>query len=87
MKFIKLSQKGTVEHQGKYGWVPETVYEPVFVSAEYIVSMYFAGLTTLKMITGEQIEVSETPEEIMTLIDGYDYEEAVTVLADLGEKA
>lgn len=70
MKFIKLSQKVTIERQGNYGWEPETVYEPVFVASEHIVSMYFAGLTILKMSSGERIEVKETPEEIVELIEG-----------------
>lgn len=68
MIFIKLNQKVTVEHQGKYGWEPETVYEPVFVAAEHIVSMFFAGLTTLKMTSSERIDVKETPEEITAMI-------------------
>ncbi|HBV2215183.1 TPA: hypothetical protein MDR63_004726 [Klebsiella quasipneumoniae] len=68
MIFLKLSQKVTVERQGEYGWEPETVYEPVFVAAEHIVSMYFAGLTTLKMTSGERIDVKETTEEIFAMI-------------------
>lgn len=87
MIFIKLNQTATIERQGKYGRVPETVYEPVFVAAEHIVSMYFAGLTTLKMTTGERIEVTETPEEIMTLIDGSSHDEAMAAWAALGDKA
>ncbi|KLE93101.1 hypothetical protein [Klebsiella aerogenes] len=70
MIFLKLNQKTTIEHQGKYGWEPETVYEPVFVAAGHIVSMYFAGLTTLKMTSGEHIDVKETPEEIIALLEG-----------------
>ncbi|EPL9836465.1 TPA: hypothetical protein QH255_003938 [Klebsiella pneumoniae subsp. pneumoniae] len=68
MKFIKLTQKIVVQHQGAYGWEPETVYEPVFVAAEHIVSMYFAGLTILKMTSGERIDVKETPEEIIAML-------------------
>ncbi|MCP5901701.1 hypothetical protein NL378_12800 [Klebsiella pneumoniae] len=68
MIFLKLNQKSTVERQGEYGWEPETVYEPVFVAAEHIVSMYFAGLTTLKMTSGERIDVKETTEEIFAMI-------------------
>lgn len=70
MIFIKLNQKVAIERQGNYGWEPETVYEPVFVASEHIVSMYFAGLTILKMSSGERIEVKETPEEIVELIEG-----------------
>ncbi|HDY9328356.1 hypothetical protein ACY0I5_19975 [Klebsiella pneumoniae] len=68
MIFLKLSQKVTVERQGEYGWEPETIYEPVFVAAEHIVSMYFAGLTILKMTSGERIDVKETTEEIFAMI-------------------
>ncbi len=68
MIFLKLSQKVTVERQGEYGWEPETVYEPVFVAADHIISMFFAGLTVLKMTYGERIEVKETPEEITAMI-------------------
>jgi hypothetical protein len=49
--------------------------------------MYFAGLTTLKMTTGERIEVRETPEEIVALIDGSNHDEAMAVWAALGDKA
>ncbi|HBU9134614.1 TPA: hypothetical protein MDT90_004650 [Klebsiella pneumoniae] len=68
MVFLKLSQKVTVERQGEYGWEPETIYEPVFVAAGHIVSMYFAGLTILKMTSGECIDVKETPEEIIAML-------------------
>ncbi|HDZ0565368.1 TPA: hypothetical protein ACXGDT_002455 [Klebsiella pneumoniae] len=68
MIFLKLTQKIVVQHQGAYGWEPETVYEPVFVAAEHIVSMYFAGLTILKMTSGERIDVKETTEEIFAMI-------------------
>lgn len=68
MIFLKLTQKSTVERQGKYGWVPETVDEPVFVAADHIVSMYFAGVTILKMTSGERIDVKETPEEIIAML-------------------
>lgn len=68
MNFIKLNQKNTIERQGAYGWEPHCVYEPVFISADHIESMFFAGLTSIKMCSGERIEVRETPEEIITLL-------------------
>ncbi|EMP9119216.1 TPA: hypothetical protein ACP56Q_001424 [Klebsiella quasipneumoniae] len=68
MIFLKLTQKIVVQHQDAYGWEPETVYEPVFVAAGHIVSMYFAGLTILKMTSGERIDVKETPEEIIAML-------------------
>ncbi|HDT4368083.1 TPA: hypothetical protein QHL04_002660 [Klebsiella aerogenes] len=69
MKFLKLSQQATIDRQGKYGWEPETVYEPVFVAAAHIVSMDPHGITTVKMSSGERIDVKETPEEIMALLE------------------
>ncbi|HBR4098691.1 TPA: hypothetical protein L9U11_001993 [Klebsiella pneumoniae] len=69
MKFIKLTKNSTIEHQGKYGQVPETFYEPVFVAAGHIVSMHFAGLTILKMTSGERIDVIETPEIIIAMLN------------------
>ncbi|MEH4241292.1 hypothetical protein [Klebsiella michiganensis] len=68
MIFLNLSQKATIGRQGKYGWEQETVYEPVFVAADHIISMFFAGLTVLKMTSGERIEVKETPEEIIAML-------------------
>lgn len=68
MIFLNLSQKATIGRQGKYGWEQETVYEPVFVAADHIISMYFAGLTVIKMSSGESIEVKETLEEIIAMI-------------------
>ncbi|TBO71578.1 hypothetical protein EXU18_14890 [Klebsiella pneumoniae] len=68
MIFLKLTQKIVVQHQGAYGWELETVYEPVFVAAGHIVSMYFAGVTILKMTSGERIDVKETPEEIIAML-------------------
>lgn len=49
--------------------LPKTVYEPVFVTADHIVSIFFAGLTSLKMTTEERIEVQEIPEEITVIVN------------------
>lgn len=68
MIFLKLAQKVVVQHQGAYGWESEAVYEPVFVAADHIISMFFAGITILKMTSGERIEVKETPEEIIAML-------------------
>lgn len=69
MKIIKLSQQGTIERQGEFGWEPETIYEPVYIVAEHIESFSSAGNTYLKMVSGERIVVRETPEQILALID------------------
>lgn len=74
MKIIKLSQQTAVERQGKYGWETDTIFEPVFLSANHIESMSPAGLTYIRMVSGERITVKETPEEIVSLINGDDGE-------------
>lgn len=68
MKFIKLTQNSTVEFQGKYGREYETVYDPVFIAPDHIESMTTAGLTYLRMVSGERISVRETPEEIIAML-------------------
>lgn len=40
----------------------------MFVAAGHIASMYFAGLTILKMTSGERIDVKEAPEEIIAML-------------------
>ncbi|HBR1805160.1 hypothetical protein [Klebsiella pneumoniae] len=68
MKFIKLTQNSTVEFQGKYGRESETVYDSVFIAPGHIESMTPAGLTYLRMTSGEGIAVRETPEEIIAML-------------------
>lgn len=68
MKFIKLTQNSTVEFQGKYGREYETVYDSVFIAPGHIESMTPAGLTYLRMSSGERIAVRETPEEIIAML-------------------
>ncbi|WP_159205082.1 hypothetical protein [Klebsiella pneumoniae] len=68
MKFIKLTQNSTVEFQGKYGRESETVYDSVFIAPGHIESMTQAGLTYLRMASGERIAVRETPEEIIAML-------------------
>ncbi|MEN0615513.1 hypothetical protein [Klebsiella indica] len=68
MKIIKLSQRATVERQGKYGWESETIYEPIFVFADHIESMTSAGLTYIRMVSGARIEARESPEAIIAML-------------------
>ncbi|HGF9131529.1 TPA: hypothetical protein ACNH3O_005319 [Klebsiella pneumoniae] len=68
MKFIKLTQNSTVEFQGKYGRESETVYDSVFIAPGHIESMTQAGLTYLRMASGERIAVREAPEEIIAML-------------------
>ncbi|EMN0593170.1 hypothetical protein REW02_001782 [Klebsiella aerogenes] len=67
---IKLSQKFTIEKQGKYGWESESIYEPIFINVDRIETFYFAGLTLIKLASGDRVEVRETPEEIIALLEG-----------------
>lgn len=66
---VKLNQQCSVECQGKYGWEPGTVYEPIYIAVDHIESFSWSGLTYLKMTSGEKIQVIETPEEIMAMIN------------------
>lgn len=68
MTFLKLTQNSTVEFQGKYGRESETIYDPVFIASDHIESMTPAGLTYLRMVSGERISVRETPEEIIAML-------------------
>ncbi|MBV0142512.1 flagellar FlbD family protein [Klebsiella quasipneumoniae] len=68
MIFLKLTQNTTVEFQGKYGRETETVYDSVFIAPGHIESMTPAGLTYLRMASGERIAVRETPEEIIAML-------------------
>ncbi|VGG64352.1 Uncharacterised protein [Klebsiella quasipneumoniae] len=68
MIFLKLTQNSTVEFQGKYGRESETVYDSVFIAPGHIESMTPAGLTYLRMASGDRIAVRETPEEIIAML-------------------
>ncbi|HHG1837992.1 TPA: hypothetical protein ACPURK_004985 [Klebsiella pneumoniae] len=68
MIFLKLTQNSTVEFQGIYGREYETVYDSVFIAPGHIESMTPAGLTYLRMASGECIAVRETPEEIIAML-------------------
>ncbi|WP_371343839.1 hypothetical protein [Klebsiella quasipneumoniae] len=68
MKFIKLTQNSTVELQGKHGRESETVYDSIFIAPNHIESMTPAGLTYLRMASGERIAVRETPEEVIAML-------------------
>lgn len=68
MKFIKLTQNSTVEFQGEYGRESKTVYDSIFIAPDHIESMTPAGLTYLRMASGERIAVRETPEEVIAML-------------------
>lgn len=70
MKIIKLSQACTLSRQvdSIVGWEEETIYEPVYINANHIESFSYAGCTYIKMTSGERIVVSESPENIMSIL-------------------
>ncbi|HCJ6653677.1 TPA: hypothetical protein NVL90_003311 [Klebsiella oxytoca] len=68
MIFIQLTQLSTVERQGKYDRETETVYDSVFIAPDHIESMTPAGITYIRMTSGDRIEVRETPGEIIAII-------------------
>ncbi|ADW76548.1 hypothetical protein Rahaq_4973 (plasmid) [Rahnella aceris] len=59
---IKLSQ------QVIYGWEDGAKYEPVWVNTNLIESMSWAGLTHIKMSSGDKIKVKEPIEEILQFL-------------------
>lgn len=74
MKIIKLSQKAVITRHvdSIIGFEEEVICEPIYVVAEHIESFSWAGNTYLKMASGERIEVSETAEQVIDLINGDD---------------
>jgi len=70
MKILTLTQKCSVwsADSSITGGQTRFVSEPVYVNAEQIESMIHAGNTILKMISGERIEVTESPQAIIDAI-------------------
>ncbi|WP_313020973.1 flagellar FlbD family protein [Atlantibacter hermannii] len=72
MGFITLTQQCSV-------WQPEnsitggrekTVREPVYINPDHIESLFFAGVTIVKMVSGERFNVYETPDAIIQAAAG-----------------
>lgn len=70
--FIELSQQCKIERAVDTPWEYETdtVYEPTWVNAGNIETMSYAGLSRVRMISGEIIWVRETPAEIIEKLAG-----------------
>lgn len=71
--FIELSQQCQVTHYDATefdGQRTETVFESVFIASDHIVQMFSSGKTRLKLTTGENITVRETPAEIIEKLAG-----------------
>ncbi len=72
MGFITLTQRCSI-------WQPENsitggseriVREPVYINPVHIESLFFAGVTTVKMVSGESFNVYETPDAIIEAAAG-----------------
>ena len=64
----------------------KTIYEPIFIVAEHIESFLFAGVSHIKMTSGEKIVVRETPEEILALL-GVDIQtDSLKTWADIAQQ-
>lgn len=70
MPIIKLTEQSPIERQGKFGWESATVLEPVYVASEHIESFAWHGATDLRMASGDRHIVTETPEQIISIIKG-----------------
>lgn len=70
--FIELSQQCRIEKRVGAPWEYETdtVYEPTWVNAGNIETMSYAGLSRIRMISGEVIWCKETPAEIIEKLAG-----------------
>lgn len=60
MRILVLHQSVIIERQA--------VFEPIYVIESHIESFHVAGCTHLKMTSGEKIQVSETPDEIIEML-------------------
>ncbi|MCK6864714.1 flagellar FlbD family protein [Enterobacter kobei] len=89
MKILKLNQQATVSRQvdSIVGWEDKTIFEPVFVVAEHIVSFAFFGVTHIKMSSGEKILVKESPEEIIRQINDEATDSEIAFWSKLGSEA
>lgn len=67
---IELQQKVIVNRQEYGEWVNHAEYEPVYLDPNRIESMILVGITRIRMISGDVIEVKETPLEIQKIAYG-----------------
>lgn len=89
MKILELNQQATVSRQvdSIIGWEDEVVYDPIFVFAEHIESFSFAGLTRIKMASGDSFSVKETPEEIFEMLGSSPSKDSLKIWEMLGKES
>lgn len=65
---IKLNQQCSVNRPCGDGWERDMAHETIYIAVAHIESFSWYGITHLKMTSGEMIQVTETPEEIIAMI-------------------
>lgn len=67
---LKLKEKVKISKpvDSIIGWEDSVIYEPIWINSDHIESMCFAGLTILRMKSGQKHEVQSTPEEILEMM-------------------
>lgn len=71
MKIIKLHEQVTIYTHDNGQWDNESTrqeYEPVYVNTDCIESMSQAGITRIRMVSGDVLSVFEGVEDIMLAI-------------------
>lgn len=67
---IELEQQVMIERHDNDGWGRRQEFQSVWVSPHRIESISVVGITRLRMISGDVIDVRQTPEEILILSFG-----------------
>ena len=67
---IELQQQVTLERHDSEGWGKHQIFESVWVAPHRIESITVIGLTRLRMISGDVIDVKQSPDEIFRLMFG-----------------
>lgn len=67
---IELEQQVMIERHDSDGWGRHQEFQSVWVSPHRIESITVVGLTRLHMISGDVIDVRQTPEEVLWLCFG-----------------
>ena len=67
---IELEQQVIIEQHDSDGWGRRQEFQSVWISPHRIESISVIGITRLRMISGDVIDVRQTPEEILILSFG-----------------
>ena len=71
MPFIKLTMQCSIYQPPSTSTSERTrsAYEPIYVNSDNIETLYEAGITIVRMASGERNNVIEKPEAILALIN------------------